>query len=87
MGFNLDQTLGYLKEILSNYTDDHTEGRHIYKKLTAGAYPSEGSFVRDLNQKEINFLNNILPEEINYAKAEQDEKRAYQLNEVYELLF
>lgn len=87
MGLTLDQTLGYLKEILSNYTDDHTEGRQLYKKLTAGSYSSEGSFVRDLNQKEINFLNKILPEEINYAKAEQDEKRAYQLNEVYELLF
>lgn len=86
-GVLMDQTLGYLKEIISNYTDDHTEGKHIYKKLTKGDFTSEGSFVRNLNQKEINFLNNILPEEINYAKAEKDEKRAYQLNEVYELLF
>ncbi|MCM3118034.1 sigma-G-dependent sporulation-specific acid-soluble spore protein CsgA [Neobacillus sp. MER 74] len=83
----MDKTLGYLREILSNYTDDHSEGGHIYRKLTEGQYTSEGSFVRDLNQKEINFLNKILPKEISYAKEEQDEKRAYELNEVFELLF
>jgi len=83
----MDKTLGYLKETLSNYTDDHSEGRFIYKKLGEGTYHSEESFVRDLTQKEIHFLNNILPREINYAKEEQDEKRAYELNEVYELLF
>ncbi|WHY65230.1 sigma-G-dependent sporulation-specific acid-soluble spore protein CsgA [Neobacillus sp. SuZ13] len=83
----MDKTLGYLREILSNYTDDHSEGGHIYRKLSEGHYTSEGSFVRDLNQKEINFLNKILPKEINYAKEEQDEKRANELNEVFELLF
>jgi len=82
----MDNTLAYLKEILSNYTDDHSEGRFIYKKIIEGAYKSEGPFVRDLTQKEIHFLNNILPKEINHAKEAQDEKRAYQLNEVYELL-
>ncbi|MEH7076759.1 sigma-G-dependent sporulation-specific acid-soluble spore protein CsgA [Neobacillus drentensis] len=83
----MDNTLGYLRETLSNYTDDHSEGKHIYRKLSEGHYPSEGDFVRDLNQKEINFLNNMLPKEINYAKQEQDEKRAKELNEVFELLF
>ena len=87
MWVHLDNTLGYLKEILSNYTDDHSEGRFIYKKLVEGAYNSEESFVRDLTQKESSFLNNILPKEINHAKEVQDEKRAYELNEVYELLF
>ncbi|PLS02767.1 sigma-G-dependent sporulation-specific acid-soluble spore protein CsgA [Neobacillus cucumis] len=83
----MDNTLGYLKEILSNYADDHSEGRFIYKKLIEDAYKSEESFVRNLTQKEMNFLNNILPKEINHAKEVQDEKRAYELNEVYELLF
>ena len=83
----MDQTLGYLREILSNYTDDHSEGRHIYRKLMEGNYHSEGSFVQALNQREIAFLNKMLPKEINYAKEEQDEKRASQLNEVFELLF
>jgi hypothetical protein len=83
----LDKTLGYLREILSNYSDEHSEGRHLYRKLSEGHFSSEGSFVRLLNQKEIDFLNKILPNEIKYAKEEQDEKRAHELNEVYELLF
>jgi hypothetical protein len=83
----MDQTLGYLREILSNYSDEHSEGRHLYRKLSDGQFTSEGSFVRELNSKEINFLNKILPNEIKYAKEELDEKRAHELNEVYELLF
>jgi hypothetical protein len=87
MGEEVDKTLGYLREILSNYTDDHSEGKNIYRKLRQGTYGSEESFVRDLTQKEIAFLNKMLPREINHAKEEQDEQRAYELNEVYELLF
>ena len=83
----MDKTLGYLRETLSNYTDDHSDGKNIYRKLSEGHFTSEGDFVRHLNQKEINFLNNMLPKEINYAKEEQDEKRAHELNEVFELLF
>ncbi|MBO0962063.1 sigma-G-dependent sporulation-specific acid-soluble spore protein CsgA [Neobacillus sp. MM2021_6] len=83
----MDQTLRYLRETLSNYTEDYAEGRHLYMKLSEGAYASEASFVRDLGQKEIYFLNRMLPKEINYAKEEQDEKRAHELNEVFELLF
>lgn len=83
---NMDNTLGYLREIVSNYTDEHSAGEQVFQKLIKGTYTSEGSFVRDLNQKEIKFLNKILPIEINYAKEEQDEKRAFELNEVFELL-
>ncbi|MEH7177742.1 sigma-G-dependent sporulation-specific acid-soluble spore protein CsgA [Neobacillus vireti] len=83
----MDHTLGYLREILSNYVDGHNEGRQVYRKLMEGKFSSEGDFVRHLNYKEITFLNEILPKEINYAKEEQDEKRAYELNEVFELLF
>jgi Minor curli fiber component A len=82
----MDKTLGYLREILSNYSDQHSEGRQLFKKLSEGSYLNEGMFVRDLSAKEADFLNHILPKEINYAREEQDEKRAYQLNEVYELL-
>lgn len=84
---DMDKTLGYLRETLANYNDEHTIGSHLYRKLSEGHFSSEESFVRQLNQTEINFLNKILPNEINYAKEEQDEKRAYELNEVFELLF
>ena len=84
---DMDQTLGYLREILANYNGEHTIGSHLYRKLAEGNFSTEGSFVRQLNQSEINFLNKILPDEIQYAKEEQDEKRAHELNEVFELLF
>lgn len=83
----MDHTLGYLKETLSNYTDSHSEGKQIYKKLTGAHYGSEGAFVRELSQTEIEFLNQILPKEIKYAAQAHDQKRLYELNEVYELLF
>lgn len=84
----MDKTLGYLRETLSNYTDEHHElANHIYRKLAKGNFRSEEVFVRHLSQKESDFLNKILQNEIHYAKQEQDEKRAHQLNEVYELLF
>lgn len=83
----MDTTLGYLREILSNYTNEHSHGRYIYRKLVEGHYKTEESFVRELNSHEIDFLNKILPDEINYAKEEKDQKRAKELNEVYELLF
>ncbi|MBA2875081.1 sigma-G-dependent sporulation-specific acid-soluble spore protein CsgA [Thermaerobacillus caldiproteolyticus] len=84
----MEKTLGYLREILSNYTDYHTNiPRHIYKKLLAKPYTSEEEFVRDLSREEIAFLDRILPHEIKYAMDERDFERVYQLNEVYELLF
>jgi predicted transcriptional regulator len=83
----MDQTLGYLRETLSNYTEQYTVCQEIYEKVKQEKYTSEGAFVRDLSAEEIDFLNKILPDEIQYAKDEQDEKRAYQLNEVFELLF
>lgn len=82
----MDKTLGYLRETLSNYTDESSLGRHLYRKLTEEKFTSEGSFVRQLSEKEIDFLNFVLQREIHYAQEEKDEKRAYELNEVYELL-
>jgi hypothetical protein len=82
----MDKTLGYLRETLSNYANEHSQGKHLYRKLVEGRYTSEESFVQHLNSKEIEFLNEILPKEINYAKQEQDKQRARELNEVYELL-
>lgn len=83
----MDKTLGYLRETLSNYTEQYSIGQQIYNKITKHHFASEGSFVRQLSAEEIDFLNRILPDEINYANEEQDKKRARELNEVYELLF
>lgn len=83
----MDQTLGFLRETLSNYTEKYSIGQRIYEKVKQEQYTSEGEFVRALSASEIDFLNKILPDEIQYARDEQDQKRAHELNEVYELLF
>lgn len=42
--------------------------------------------MQQIDEEEIEFLNKVLPEEINYAMDEKDFTRVHQLNEVYELL-
>ncbi|XJZ28970.1 hypothetical protein ACF5W4_09380 [Bacillota bacterium Lsc_1132] len=44
----MDRTLGYLREILSNYTEEHSKGRQLFRKLSEGNFPSEEAFVRHL---------------------------------------
>ncbi|MDE3838942.1 sporulation protein [Bacillus methanolicus] len=83
----MDKTLGYLREIVSNYTEQSSLCKKIYEKIEKNLDSSEEDFVRKLSQKEINYLNEILPQEIRYAKDEKDNERVRQLNEVYELLF
>ncbi|MBM6619809.1 sporulation protein [Bacillus suaedaesalsae] len=81
----MDTTLGYLREILSNYTDKHAISREIYKKLES-KLDDEISFVRSLDQEQTQFLNDILPQEIEHALDEQDFPRTSELNHIYELL-
>ncbi|MBT2639579.1 MULTISPECIES: sigma-G-dependent sporulation-specific acid-soluble spore protein CsgA [unclassified Bacillus (in: firmicutes)] len=83
----MEKTQAYLREIISNYTETYPLSKKIYHRLEQGDYPSEGEFVKDLTAEEIEFLNKILPDAIEYAKNELDDKRAQQLNEVYELLY
>ncbi|MBY0096796.1 sigma-G-dependent sporulation-specific acid-soluble spore protein CsgA [Mesobacillus maritimus] len=83
----MEQTIAYLREILANYTEKDPISNKIYSKIEAGNYASEGDLVKDLTYEESSYLNGILPWEIQYAQNEQDDQRAYQLNEVYELLF
>ncbi|THE15129.1 sporulation protein [Bacillus timonensis] len=82
----MDKTLGYLVETISNYGDENKISRAILTKLVKNQYRSEEALVRDLDEEEIEFLNKILPDEINYAMDEKDFTRVNQLNEVYELL-
>jgi len=82
----VDKTLGYLIESISNYGNENKTSRAILTKMINNQYASEEAFVRDLDEEEIEFLNKVLPEEINYAMDEKDFTRVHQLNEVYELL-
>jgi Minor curli fiber component A len=83
----VDKTLGYLIEVISNYADEKKTSQTILTKVVNNQYGTEEAFVRDLNEEEIEFLNNVLPDEINYAMDNRDFKRVQELNEVYELLF
>lgn len=83
----MDQSLGYLREILSAYSENDTVGKRIYNRISNHDYPNEGKFVEQLTQEETRYLNKVLKDAISYSKQEQDYERAHQLNEVYELLF
>jgi hypothetical protein len=83
----MDQSLGYLREILSGHTDNDAIGKRIFDRISIQDYSTEGKFVDGLTQEENNYLNQILTEAIDYSNQEQDYERARQLNEVYELLF
>lgn len=83
----MDHTLSYLREILSSYSDKYSISSKIVEKIESHDFSSEGAFVRKLTEEEVQFLDQILPEAIEYAKQEADDKRADQLNEVYELLY
>ncbi|TKC13819.1 sporulation protein [Robertmurraya kyonggiensis] len=83
----MNQPLGYLKEILSNYTDRSDVGKEIYAIIREDDFTSEESFVSRLSNEQIDFLNKILPDEISHAQEEEDGERVLQLNEVFELLY
>jgi len=82
----MDKSLSYLREVLSNYLDEHEVSRHLYQKLSKHSFDNEEQFARSLSDKEQSFLNQMLPHEIKHAMGEQDYLRAGQLNEVYEQL-
>lgn len=82
----IDNTLKYLQESLSNYSENEV-CQQILRKLSSGNYQSEGSFVDDLEDDEMIYLDNVLENELNYAKNVQNDVRVKELTEVYELLF
>ncbi|AST91607.1 hypothetical protein BC6307_10090 [Sutcliffiella cohnii] len=84
----MNKPLAYLREVLSNYTN---EGQHypsqLLSKIANNHYNTERDFVLDLSEQEIQYLNSILPNELSNAMESEDFPRVQQLNEVYELLF
>ncbi|WP_010093853.1 hypothetical protein [Ornithinibacillus scapharcae] len=82
----MDNTLQYLRESLSNYDEDALS-LSIYDKLQHNTYENEEDFIKDLNDKELQYLEQILEREIDYAENVQDDLRVGQLREVYELIF
>ncbi|MRG85863.1 sporulation protein [Salinibacillus xinjiangensis] len=83
----MDQSLSYLHEVLSNYTEEIGAIRDIDEKITQNEYTSENLFSRDLDEEESRILREILLKEMHHANESGDHERGYQLHEVYELLY
>ncbi|GAA0429878.1 MAG: sporulation protein [Bacillota bacterium] len=82
----IDHTLDYLRESLSNYINNDT-CRQIVRKLERGNYANELDFVKRISEEEMTYLNDVLENEIAYAKSVQYDRRVKELTEVYEQLF
>ncbi len=82
----IDNTLKYLRESLSNYSENEV-CQHIIRKIEQNHYKSEKEFVDDLEEAEVAYLDNVLENELNYAKNVQNDERVQQLTEVFEILF
>jgi len=83
----VETSLKYLRESLSNYEEEHEIVERINMKLENNEYESEIEFIEDLDEDELVYLDRILEQEINYATDVQDEVRAKELQDIYELLF
>lgn len=83
---NIDNTLNYLRESLSNYMDNDM-CQQLVQRIGSDKYADEEQFVRDLSEEEMAYLNDVLETELNYAKNVDNDVRVKELNEVYELLF
>ncbi|WP_188392693.1 sporulation protein [Compostibacillus humi] len=82
----MDHTLKYLRESLSNYSENEM-CQQIIAKLEENQYSEEIEFVKDLSEEEISYLDQVLENELDYARNAQDEVRTKQLLEVFEQLF
>lgn len=83
---NIDHTLDYLRESLSNYMENGM-CQHIVTKMETAHYKNEEQFVRNLTEEEMAYLNDVLENELDYAKNVENDVRVKELTEVYELLF
>jgi hypothetical protein len=82
----MDRTLQYLRESLSNYIENDV-CQQILSKIENKNYANEESFVGDLDGQEMDYLDMVLENELDYAKNVQNDDRVKELNEVYEQLF
>lgn len=82
----MNKPLAYLQEILTSNGEDREMANSIILKMHETRYVSTASFINELNEGQIQFLNHSLPDEMKHALESEDFPRLQQLNEVYELL-
>ncbi len=61
--------------------------QQLVSKLEANHYTSEKKFIDDLDGNEMDYLDMVLENELDYAKNVQNDIRVQELNEVFEQLF
>jgi hypothetical protein len=83
---SIDPTLKYLIEALSNYKENEL-CQSIIEKMETNNYTSEEAFVKELDEEETTYLNDVLENELAYAKRVELDERVKELTEIYELLF
>jgi len=82
----IDSTLAYLRESLSNYIENEI-CQQIIQKLESNNDSSEEKFIAQLDDEEMDYLDAVLENELDYARNVQNDVRVRELTEVYELLF
>jgi len=82
----VDQTLGYLRESLSNWTERDQTAKNLYEKITQTTYQNNANFVDDLEDQERRYITEMLQYEMDYAKNEQDSVRYQALKSIFDLL-
>ncbi|WP_425339510.1 sporulation protein [Lentibacillus salicampi] len=82
----IDNTLDYLLESLVNHREND-RAKQMIGKIKHNDFKSEEEFVRNLDEEEMAYLDAVVEKELNYARNAEDDVRAKQLKEVYELLF
>ncbi|SFB21371.1 hypothetical protein SAMN04488072_11011 [Lentibacillus halodurans] len=82
----IDSTLNYLRESLVNHRDNDMT-KQIEDKLQTNDFRNEEEFVKSLDQEEIEYLDSVVEQELNYARNAEDDVRVKQLREIYALLF
>ncbi|GAA0439854.1 sigma-G-dependent sporulation-specific acid-soluble spore protein CsgA [Lentibacillus halophilus] len=80
-----DNTLHFLRESLVNTSEDAMT-QQIITRLETHDYKNEQEFVKSLSEEETEYLDSVVEKELNYARNAEDDVRAQQLNDVYELL-
>ncbi|WP_202395756.1 sporulation protein [Virgibacillus halodenitrificans] len=78
--------MNYLRESLANYSENEM-CQQIFQKLDEKIYSNEVMFVKALDEEEMTYLNDVLENELYYAKSVEHDQRVKELTEVYELLF
>ncbi|MGM8365767.1 sporulation protein [Virgibacillus sp. W0181] len=83
----IKRSIRYLRESLSNYTEEDNISSRIYDKMEHNNYEDIEVFIEGLEEDEILYLDGFLEKEIKYAQQASDELRAQELTEIYSLLF